>query len=105
LGSETCDKFKIRKQDLLVWFYYLCEGTQDSPDSDLQEMQQEHKTHTVIMIGEFFRIFQPVNDIGFSLVSLVLSFQDISMKCIVDPALKISLSERKILDTFRLRAS
>ncbi len=85
--------------------YDISEGTQDSPDSDLQEMQQEHNTHSVIKIGEVFRIFQPVNDIGFPLVSLVLSSQDILMKCIMDPALKISLSERKILDTFRLRVS
>jgi hypothetical protein len=86
---------------LLVWFYYLSEGTEASLDSDLQEMQQEHNTHPVILIVEFFRIFQPVNDIGFPLVSA----QDISMKCIVDPALKISFSESKLLDTFRLRAS
>jgi hypothetical protein len=97
LAWETCDKFKIHKQDLLVWFYYLSEGTQASLDSDLQEMQQEHNTHPVILIGEFFRIFQPVNDIGFPLVSLVLSAQDISMKCIVDPALKFPLRK----ETFR----
>jgi hypothetical protein len=66
-------------------------------------MQQKHNTHPVILIGEFFRIFQPVNDIGFPLVSLVLA--DIWMKSIVDPALNISLSERKLLDTLSLRAS
>ncbi len=96
-------KFKIHKQDLLVWFYYLSEGTQATPDNDLHEMQQKHNTHPVILIGNFFRIFQPVNDIGFLLVSLVLT--DIWMRCVVDPALKISLSERKLLDTLRLRAS
>jgi hypothetical protein len=73
LAWETCDKFKIRKQDLLVRFYYLSEGTQASPNSDLQEMQQEHNTHPMILIGKKFRIFQPVNDSGFPLVSLVLS--------------------------------
>jgi len=105
LAWETCEKFKIQKKDLLVWFYYLSEGTQANPNNDLQQMQQEQNIHLTILIGEFFRIFQPVNDIGFPLVSLVLSSQDISMKCIMDPALKISLLGRKILDTFRLKVS
>jgi len=63
LAWETCDKFKIRKQDLLVRFYYLSKGTQASPNSDLQEMQQEHNTHPMILIGkklEYFSLLMTV---------------------------------------------